>query len=279
MKKRHITRRHVMGGFLAAALFLFVIHCGCDGGGSEEEQIETSTYSITTTALTAAIVGAPMSGEAEVLYRDRDRASNDEARESAEATVGGEMVAADSCVAFDWNQLEATVTFTDCVSARTGQAISGTVQLSITLRPSTLFVFAFDALTVGDVAFSGSITLEYSGAGEGPTSKLSASLTFESEGSTATVTLDEVVVDVVGDTYTLDGRGHVTTGSVDADFSVAGLVLTKGDCLPSAGTVTFTIDSKTVVVTFSADTPATGTVKVKVGSLPEEDMTLFTPCP
>jgi len=43
-----------------AAMAILCAACG-DGKTKQEEQIETSTYSITTTAITAAIVGAPMS--------------------------------------------------------------------------------------------------------------------------------------------------------------------------------------------------------------------------
>lgn len=263
--------------WIAAAALGALLGAGCDES-TETEQIESSTYSVTTTALTAALVGAPMSGEAESLYRDRDRTSDEEARTRVEASIDTEMVTVPACVAYDWTALEAAVTFTDCVSVRTGQTIRGTASLAVTLRPSTVFVFTFTDFSVGGIAFSGSITLEYTGAGEGPTAKLSANLTFESAGEHAVVTLEEVVVDVVGDTYTLAGPGHVATDTVEADFVVAGMVLVAGDCLPSAGTITLTINGRTVVVRFTADTPTAGTVGLTIGDAAEEPTALFPPC-
>jgi hypothetical protein len=259
------------------ALVLLLVP-GCDDGDPEAERIESSTYSVTTTALTAALVGAPMSGEAEDLYRDRDRASDDQARDRVETAIGGDMVADAACVAYAWTDLRATVTFTDCVSPRTGRTIDDTATLAVTLRPSTVFTFTFADLSIGGISFAGSITLEYTGAGAGPTSKITADLVFESAGEAAAVTLDDVVVDVVGGTYTLDGPGHVVTDTVDADFVVAGMVLAAGDCLPSAGTITLTIGEETVVVRFTADTPTTGAIVVTVGARPEATLSPFSPC-
>lgn len=262
----------------AAAAAILLASCG-DGKTKQEEQIETSTYSITTTAITAAIVGAPMSGEAEELYRDRDRASDEEARTRSETSVTGEMVVDAACVAFEWTDLVAEVTFTDCVSQRTAQTIDGTASLSVSLRPSTIFVFTFTDLQVGDTSFDGSVTLEYTGAGEGPTSTITADLTFTAEGDGANVTLNEVVVDVVGDVYTLIGDGHVATSIVDADFDVTDVTLVSGDCLPTSGSITFTIDEVLTVVTFDDETPATGVIGVQIGEDEMENMDVFSPCP
>lgn len=262
----------------AAAAAILCVACG-DGKTKQEEQIETSTYSITTTAITAAIVGAPMSGEAEELYRDRDRASDEEARTRSETSVTGEMVEDPACVAFEWTDLVAEVTFTDCVSRRTGQDIDGTASLSVSLRPSTIFVFTFTDLVVGDTSFDGSVTLEYTGAGEGPTSTITADLTFEEDGASANVTLDEVVVDVVGDVYTLIGDGHVVTSIVDAGFTATDVTLVAGDCLPTSGSLTFTIDEVLTVVTFTDETPSTGVVGVQIGEDAGENMDVFPPCP
>ncbi len=262
----------------AAAAAILCAACG-DGKTKQEEQIETSTYSITTTAITAAIVGAPMSGEAEELYRDRDRASDEEARTRSESSVTGEMVVDAACVAFEWTDLVADVTFTDCTSRRTGQSIDGTASLSVSLRPSTIFVFTFTDLDVGGTSFDGSVTLEYTGAGEGPTSTITADLTFEEDGASATVTLGEVVVDVVADVYTLDGDGHVVTSIVEADFTTTDLTLVSGDCLPTSGSITFTIDEVLTVVTFTDQTPATGAIGVQIGEDGAQDMDVFPPCP
>lgn len=262
----------------AAAAAILCIACG-DGKTKQEQQIETSTYSSTTTAITAAIVGAPMSGEAEELYRDRDRASDEEARLRSESSVTDEMVVDAACVAFEWTDLEATVTFTDCVSRRTLQGIDGTATLSVSLRPSTIFVFTFTDLEVGGTSFAGSVTLEYTGAGEGPTSTITADLTFDTDDGSANVTLDEVVVDVVDDVYTLDGDGHVVTSIVDAGFTAADVTLVAGDCLPTSGSITFTIDGEPVVVTYTADTPSTGVVGVQIGEEEAEDMDVFPSCP
>jgi hypothetical protein len=268
-------RNRFTATFAAAILFA---SCG-DGKTKQEEQIETSTYSITTTAITAAIVGAPMSGEAEELYRDRDRASDEEARTRSESSVTGEMVVDATCVAFEWTDLVATVTFTDCESLRTGDTIDGTASLSVSLRPSTIFVFTFTDLEVGGTSFDGSVTLEYTGAGEGPTSTITADLTFNTEDGSANVTLNEVVVDVVGDVYTLNGDGHVFTSIVDADFTTTDLTLVSGDCLPTSGSITFTIDEVLTVVTFDDETPATGVIGVQIGEDETENMDVFPPCP
>jgi len=189
------------------------------------------------------------------------------------------MVVDPTCVAFEWTDLTAAVTFTDCVSRRTAQTIDGTASLSVSLRPSTIFVFTFTDLAVGGRSFDGSVTLEYTGAGEGPTSTITADLTFMAEDGSATVTLDEVVVDVVGDVYTLSGDGHVVTSIVDADFTSTDVTLVAGDCLPTSGSITFTIDEVPAVVTFTAETPGTGVVGVQIGEDGMENMDVFPPCP
>ena len=73
----------------------------------------------------------------------------------------------------------------------------------------------------------------------------------------------------------LEGAARRDDGATARDLTFTALYVAYGDCYPSAGEIAVDATGQpTTLVTFSAATPTTGEVSVKVGRLPPQTVTL-----
>ncbi|MFH1434294.1 MAG: hypothetical protein ABIJ56_01135 [Pseudomonadota bacterium] len=263
--------RYVLFAILAAS-------CGNQEAGEEiPESATTLAMTATTATETAAALGTPLV-ESTAEF-NRDRPGDTEVREEVEDAVAENSIVTDpGCVTFEWDRLTATVTFTGCETELNNLALDGTVILTVTVQPEASIRLAFDDLSVDGHAFSGSIGIESSGTRENPEVTLTASLTWTSSDGAATIVFDGATVAMSEEQAVISGEGHVTTSSLDSDFTMSGLTWKRGECLPTSGSISYTENSKTIVITFLETTPGTGVVQVTVGSLPARDVEMFEPC-
>ena len=281
---RHSTRptsarRALIGAFVLASL----LAAGCDppnAGGVNVEppaSAEAVANAAATTGGAVATLAAPLSAAAGAWQGDPDGPDDTQAVAAMEAALAHESFVTDpTCVSLSWERLVATISFADCVLAEGGQRLDGDLTLSLALRPTALTLTLGD-LTLGESTFAGSVAIAVSGSLQDPVVTLTATLTYRA-GEEVSVEMAGVTLTATGGTVTLDGEGHLTTATLDTDFTLAGLTWSDGDCLPSAGSVAYQEGAMSVTITFYEDTPQTGVVGVKTGQLPTRDIALLTPC-
>ncbi len=150
--------------------------------------------------------------------------------------------------------------------------ISGLMTLT-SASARALLTVDFVQLSDGDRQLDGSLELSLAEA----LASAQGSLTVTQDGA-VTEHLFSGTLASSGQGVTMDGVASRVEGADIADLSFDEVFKAFGDCYPSAGRVTLDRSSSpTVVVTFSASTPSTYEVSVRVGGLPPQTVEL-PPC-
>jgi hypothetical protein len=141
---------------------------------------------------------------------------------------------------------------------RNGAKISGSVSVSVAKTANTIsLTLSLTQVISNGVALSGTAAFNTS---NGSTFTVDANVT---SGATAYVLTN---LSVTGGTGTTTINGSVAiTGDSTTTMTFANLTWRRGDCYPNGGTVTSKKGLTTTVITFDANTPTTGLVKVTVG--------------
>ena len=261
-------------------LLLAVVGCG-DEAALDEVMITGGAQSLSANAITAGglatSLGAPLVPEGLALYKDRLKATEADGRARVEKAISGNSVVTDkSCVTYNWKGLSGTVAFLGCTLEVNGKSLDGTVNVTIVIKPDTSVTLSFTQLKVGSTTFSGSLKVGFSKAGI--TATMTADLSYTSTDGKTTLTLKGITVAYTGGVATINGQGHIKSDKLDTDFTAANVSWKKGDCLPSAGTLTMEYGGATVVITFLSTTPQTGKAQVQIGNLPPTELPLSTSC-
>jgi len=189
------------------------------------------------------------------------------------------VVTPPTCATYAWSGLSATVTLAGCTLEATGEPVSGTVGLALTLRPTT-FVLTFASLTAGSSTVDGSVTLHAGGTDLGAATTLDADLTLSGGG--ASTHLVAVGLSVSGTATAISAGGTFTVESGGTTTTIVADTVTwaSGQCLPSSGTLQLTGSTFPLPTTivFLPTTPADGMVEVHVGSFPPATVALLPPC-
>ncbi len=231
----------------------------------------------------AVALGGPFVPDGDTLNR-RDGRGEGDAQNAVEAAISGNSVVTEgACVAYLWDGLSVTVTFTDCVLEATGGSLDGAVTLAVTLVPLE-FTMTLADLQIDGTGFDGELSLAWSGGGDlgggNPTRVYTVDLTFTAEGGATTLVLEDVTVESSGGTVTIDGAGSLDVGTVVASFTMAAIGWETGNCLPTSGSITYDDGGPfPVTLTFLPNTPIDGIVRVQVGGFPAVEQPLLTPCP
>jgi hypothetical protein len=253
-----------------------------DADGDIPASLEPFARELARGSKTAVALGGPFVPDGDDLNR-RDGRGEDDAHDSVEAAISGNSVVTEAaCVQYLWDGLSVTVTFTECVLETTGGTLDGVLTLAVQLVPLR-FTMTLDDIQVDDIGFDGSLAMSWSGGDDLGTP---AQRTYEidlaytaPEGAT-TLSLADVVVESTGGLLTLNGTGALETTGVNATFTMTDLEWQTGDCLPSGGSVTYEDGGPfPVTLTFSAETPTTGSVQIQVGGFPPVEQPLFAACP
>jgi hypothetical protein len=143
---------------------------------------------------------------------------------------------------------------------KNGITASGSVTAAVTAASPTLTVaLTFSALVVNGQSLAGSASFATS---NGSSFTVNATLT---SGSTTFKVTNLSVTGTAGGTITIDGSASSGAGDGANQMTFAQVTWKLGDCYPNGGTLTIKRGLITALVTFSATTPTTGLVTVKVG--------------
>lgn len=259
-----------------AALLLAAAACGGEPVDETTDNTQAVSQAATTATGAAAELAAPLAPQVAQLEQLKAQVSESQARQYVEAGITGEGgVQNPTCVRFNWTGgLSGGATFTGC-TLEGGQTLDGTVALAIKLRPQVSVTLTLTQLMVGGDTLSGAMVI----SGRKDAATITATLSFTSADGKTQVSLSNVTVTTTASTVTLSGSGTIKSDAIDTAFTASSLVWQRGDCLPSAGSLTYTQGGQTVTVTFLPVTPGTGQVQLQVGSLPAKQVALLPACP
>lgn len=140
----------------------------------------------------------------------------------------------------------------------TGVTLSGSVSLSVSKASSTLTVaMTFTAFAVDGSSLNGTASFVTS---NGSTFQVTANLVTGSDTVVVNVTVTGQPA-----SFLLDGTSSITEGSKVTKLDFARLHAAAGQCYADAGSITVTKASLVSTLTFDAQTPSTGKVKVTQG--------------
>jgi hypothetical protein len=140
----------------------------------------------------------------------------------------------------------------------TGVTLSGSVSLSVSKASSSLTVaMTFTSFAVDGTSLTGSATFVTS---NGSTFQVTANLVTGSDTVVANLTVTGQPA-----SFVLDGASSITEGSKVTKLDFAKLHAAAGQCYADAGAMTVTKASLVSTLTFDAQTPSTGKVKVTQG--------------
>lgn len=153
-----------------------------------------------------------------------------------------------------------------------GHDVSGTLSATIGARSGeATATLAFTSFTIDGTSLSG--TLGFSTRLTG----LSVDVALTSGTSTVSGTAS---IGATTGAFTLDATLTTTRGGATTMVSVSGLVWLRGDCYPSAGSVTATTGRLVQSISFSSTTAMSGTVTVTEGPISAtETLPAYGDCP
>ncbi|MBI5486008.1 MAG: hypothetical protein HY905_01610 [Deltaproteobacteria bacterium] len=227
----------------------------------------------------AMALGVPLAEDGDALRRDATP-TDAEGRDGAEhGFSGGSVVTPPTCATYAWSGLSATVTLAGCTLEATGEPVSGTVGLALTLRPTT-FVVTFASLATGGSTVDGSVTLHAGGSDLGAAATLDADLTISEGGESTHLVAAGLSVSGTPTAISASGSFTVESGGTTTTVVADAVTWATGECLPSSGSLRLTGSSFPLPTTivFLPTTPADGMVEVHVGSFPPATVALLPPC-
>jgi hypothetical protein len=155
-----------------------------------------------------------------------------------------------------------------------GITATGSISLSASVAAGTVTVdVSFDAVRIGTYAIDGTASLSTSNG-----TSYSVMLDLTSEGRTIAGDLT-----VTASLAALTISGNLTTqraGGPERMLTIAGLTWNRGDCYPSAGTITVGVGALEQTVTFTRTTASTGEVTITFGrASTTETLPAYGSCP
>jgi hypothetical protein len=154
-----------------------------------------------------------------------------------------------------------------------GTVVSGTVAVAVTQSGAiTTVALTLDSVVVNDKSISGTASFATS---NGSMFTVKANLTSGTQTDVADLTVTGAT-----DSFTVSGTGTVTQSGSTTEITFNDMVVTKGECYATGGSMSITKGAITETITFSATTPDTGEVAITVGKRTTE-MTLpaYGSCP
>lgn len=253
--------------------------CGPEDPGAGAGDADLALAATATQGSEAALsVAEPFAGE--LNQRPRDRLGDGELRDriAAAIAVWGER-ADQRCVSVEWAELTATVTFDQCVSPNSGHSIDGSVTLVAAPAPDRALSISFEALSIDACVATGHLDLAASGEVPASAIQIEAQLAVDCADPAYALELSGIR-SASAESVQLEGAAALTQDGVTQSFSLDAVVRTRGDCLPSSGSFTYTTERGVpVVITFLEQTPETGVVLVKLGPLSANEEAMFQACP
>lgn len=230
---------------------------GCPPEGSTPSRDAAATADGNTTAVSAQAALA-LAEELAAGEEPLDPAMG--ADGNAAIIQGNAAVALGTCGTVSLSGATVTVTFAagGC-SLPSGITATGSIALSASVASGTVTVdVSFDALAIGAYALDGTASLSTT---NGTSYTVMLDLTSEGRTISGDLTLSASLA-------ALTISGDLTTqraGGAERMVSIEGLRWNRGDCYPSAGSITIGAGSLAQTVTFSAATASTGEVTVEFG--------------
>jgi hypothetical protein len=262
MKKNLRTFALVLTVVLAAG-------CGTDREPSIEEIGQVS--SAITSSVDSALSMVDILDENIYQLESGETYSEEEVQQATEQGVDEN---GQGCVTFAWSGLSATMTFEQCPMA-SGEVLNGSVTLSLVLSPYVGIAVGCNQLSMGDKVLDGWMGLAASGPIEDLTISVGVDMSFDDPNSH--LELRETVMAIHSGIASLDGQGQVSVDGTDTSFGASNLIWDFSDCLPTSGSLSFTVEIP-VNVTFLESTPETGIVVVEYGNIGPFEYPLFPPC-
>ncbi len=183
------------------------------------------------------------------------------ALENAASVRTNAMTQLNGCGSVTINMATVTISFGAApgCTMKSGAQASGTVAIGITKTGSTTtLMVTFTQVVVNGTDLAGTASFS-------TTTGSAFATTFNLTSKGATVSGTVMVTGSVG-SMSFDGTVMQTKGGTTTAATFTGVVWKKGDCYPSAGTVKISLGIINETVTFSATTPTTGEVQVKLGA-------------
>jgi len=259
---------------LLVAVVVTTVAAGCSPGEDTSPDSETVVHAVGQAVVGSGGLIATLSAPMEAALQDSRVAAAGDARARLEAAISRSVIEV-GCVSLSWSLSTATVHFDDCHIPDTDQLLDGSISVRVRIVDPAVVV-TLDHLTLGARDFHGSVTARARGTLSAPELGIDAELTLA--GASATVAVSGLAVHASVDGVTVSGGGAVTAPDVDATVTVSQLHWSRGDCLPSSGSVALVDGNLRGVITFLATTPATGVVRLRIEPLPATTVAMFPPC-
>ena len=224
----------------------------------------------------AAGLGGPLGPMVNKLQKDQASVTAAEAQKRVNAAYLGPVASPSSCVTRYWKDKGATFILEKCTLVQSGQSLNEVITVDVSIAPNARVTQTFGYLKVGSPnIYKGYVKV---GAGVDGWSLVTADIAWPAKATDQTqVVLQGLKSTSSGKLVTLDGLGSAGKGSGTV-FTANKLGWSKGDCLPSSGSLSYAEDKQTIAVAFSSTTPKTGAAAVTVGSAPAVTATILTPC-
>ncbi|MFN3198944.1 MAG: hypothetical protein ACE366_11105 [Bradymonadia bacterium] len=216
-----------------------------------------------------------MRGADDRPIRERLQALREHVRaiiEAQEVNVG--------CASLSWGDATLSLELDSCVLGAQEVNVDGTVSLGASTEgESVTFNLGLEDFDVNAQSFNGNVALSLQG-GEEPSFIVNSDLSYTSDQLSIDLTLEDVAIARVPETgVTFDGMGTIATPEIETGFTLDMLLFEPLVCLPTAGSVSYTLGRLETTMTFTAETPETGVVLVSVNGRPARPVETFEPCP
>lgn len=248
-----MRHRHISGSIVLFSCAALVTACRQDGtGGTLDTDAYAHTSNVVVTTEAALEVSDDVLGFDPVLDRMQtaDQNAMAVAMHATDALVG--------CGTVSRTGTAITIEFgtTPCTTP-SGHVVTGTMSLAVgVMAGEATATFTFTSFTVDGSSLSG--TLGFATRLTGLTVDVALTSGTSSIAGSATI-------GATTGAFSLSADLTATRSGTTTSISIRGLVWTRGDCYPSAGTVTATTGRLVQSITFSAATAMSGTVSVTEG--------------
>lgn len=260
-KEKHMRPRRLWLG-LSLALALAVAGCSSDDDAAATNTTDTSDDAAavdhggdTSTSTQQALVAADS-----VVNFDPTLDTTKTAEENAQAIAANVTASLNGCGSVTAAGTTVTVDFGAApgCTLSSGVQISGTIKAEVSKASNTVTVkLTLTNVVIEGKSVAGTVTLSTSDA---KTYAVTTSLTAGSNSITGSLT----VTGAQG-SMTVSGTTSAVKEGVSASLKFTALHYTYGDCYPDGGSVTVQRGKASIVYTFDANTPTTGTVSMTSG--------------